>query len=347
MSLEGLCMSSYSIVGFIALGAIASATNQIVRRYALKGKDVTASEYSSFTFGSACIAFGILYVLLWGVTFPNGLLHGFFTAVVLGSFANVVIQGLNAKTSTYKLGEASYVAPLQSMTPMLITLTALTLGEFPSWRGWLGVFVMSLGTYILAFDKKPTSILGYLTPLTRVVLVFFNKERSPAEREKGLVTLLALCSAAMGTIGLLFDGLMVRRSGGMQGIVFGSVILCAILSFAYAPAALHSMRKRGQVAGTVCKYPALPVWVLIVFALLWISMVLCTQPQFSHSFVAYVGTLKRLNVLFTVILGWLVLKERDFGRRMVAAVCIIMGAVLIATDAPQQLLLARMAGIGL
>ena len=340
-------MSSYSIVGFVALGAIASAGNQIIRRPALKGKDVATSEYSSLTFASATIAFAVLYIFEWGVIFPSGLLHGFFTAVVLGSFANIVVQGLNAKVSTYKLGEASYVAPLQSMTPMLITLTALTLGEFPSWRGWFGVAVMSLGTYILAFDKKPDSVLGYLTPLTRVALVFFNKTRTTVEREKGLVTLLALGSATMGTIGLLFDGLMVRRAGGMQGIVFGAGMLCAILALSYAPAALHSMRKRGQEAGIVHKYPALPVWVLIVFALLWVSMILCTQPQFSHSFVAYVGTLKRLNVLFTVVLGWLVLKERDFGRRMVAAICIIIGAVLIATDAPQQLLLAHMEGIGL
>jgi drug/metabolite transporter (DMT)-like permease len=56
------------------------------------------------------------------------------------------------------------------------------------------------------------------------------------------------------------------------------------------------------------------------------------KPLYFEAYVAYVSTLYRLQILFTVVLGYLIFKEQDIKKRLVAATIIIVGAMLIASD---------------
>lgn len=71
---------------------------------------------------------------------------------------------------------------------------------------------------------------------------------------------------------------------------------------------------------------------ILVMGILWVLHVVTIYPTFSRTFVAYVGTLKRFNILLSVIFGYLFFKEKDFKKRLWAAIIIVTGAMLIASD---------------
>jgi uncharacterized membrane protein len=78
--------------------------------------------------------------------------------------------------------------------------------------------------------------------------------------------------------------------------------------------------------------------VFAVYAILWVIHVLLIQPQFGHTYLAYVASFKRFSVLFAVIMAALFFKEKDIKKRFFAAILIVTGAVLIGLDpAPAQL----------
>jgi hypothetical protein len=62
--------------------------------------------------------------------------------------------------------------------------------------------------------------------------------------------------------------------------------------------------------------------------------------------VAYVGTLKRLSILTSVVLGYVFFKETKFKQRMWAASFIVAGTILIASDGLPARLASKIAGLG-
>ena len=189
----------------VAAGSLFIAFSNILKRYLLKDKKVSTLQFMTIGYGLIALLSTTFYVARWGFTVPQTLLPGFWTAVFCGAGANFVIQFLNAKAASIDKGEVSLTAPLQAMTPGLITLLALTLGEFPGKAGVLGVCLMIMGSYVLLWDHAPTYWWEYFGPLKRLRLLFHLQHLTPAERNKTLVVSMALGSAAMGTVGLLFD----------------------------------------------------------------------------------------------------------------------------------------------
>ncbi|MDB5189490.1 MAG: putative rane protein [Parcubacteria group bacterium] len=343
----------FQVLVLVALGALAIALFGVVRRYALKDKLLTTSQFVCGSYVAATLAFLTLYSACFGLTLPAHLAPRFFRVVILGAAANVVIQGLNAKAGTYKLGEVSYATPLQSLTPLLITLAAVLVGEFPGPRGILGVLVMTAGAYVLGFEKRPERWYLYLTPFARVLTLFWRKGSTEAERQKSLVTMLSLGSATFGTLGLICDGIMVRRAGDLQGIVLAAMTLTVVLSLAYLPWMLRTtFGKKPETASaaneeTKESVKAFALTAFCAFALLWVMHVLLIQPRFNEAFIAYVGTLKRFSVLFAVLAGAFFFREAGIKKRLVAALLIVIGAVLITTDSLPAHLSARLVGLGL
>jgi bacterial/archaeal transporter family protein len=53
-----------------------------------------------------------------------------------------------------KIGEASKVAPIDKLSLVLVAIFAFAfLGERPSGREWLGIFMVGAGVFVLAFKK--------------------------------------------------------------------------------------------------------------------------------------------------------------------------------------------------
>src|SRR3989344_4664204 len=119
----------------VLLGAVGIAFFGVLRRWVMKGGLVSPMLFLIFSNAAATLLFFGIYISVWGLSIP-GILPGFWTAVFITAGANVFIQLLNARSSSLVAGEVSLTAPLQALTPGLITIVALTLGEFP---GKIGV----------------------------------------------------------------------------------------------------------------------------------------------------------------------------------------------------------------
>src|SRR3989338_337099 len=125
-------MGSWSIVVLpIILGTIGIALHNILKRYVVKDKTVSPLQFLVHSCGLATMLFGGVYLLTWDFAMPQ-VLPGFWRAVLLGTTANLFIFFFNTKAASIDAGEVSLTAPLQAMTPGLITGLAILLGEFPS-----------------------------------------------------------------------------------------------------------------------------------------------------------------------------------------------------------------------
>ncbi|MDP2676845.1 MAG: hypothetical protein Q8O83_04135 [bacterium] len=316
-------------------GALVIGFFNIIKRYIMQRTTVTPLQFLTLSFLVTAIVFAMCYYTLWGVTMP-ALLPGFWVAVFGTTIANVFIQFFNAKAASIDAGEVSLTAPLQAMTPGLITVLAILLGEYPGRIGIIGITLMALGSYVLLFKKTPEKWYHYLNPLRRLTLLFKLRQLSPEERGATIVVSLALASACMGTIGLIFDGLFTRRGINMQGLALGAMVEVGLLAlaymiwYAYKPDSKEIKNPEKKTIYPLLAYTTLGLLVLI--GIFWVAHIFFVNPTYNNTLVAYVGTLKRLQILISVTLGFLFFKEKDFKKRIFAALLIVAGAILISMD---------------
>ena len=307
----------------------------ITRRYIMQRTAVTKMQFLSLSFFTATAIFAICYYIFWGTTMPP-LLPGFWTAILGVTIANIFIQFLNVKATSMKEGEVSLTAPLQAMTPGLITALAVILGEYPSNIGIAGILCMALGSYILLFEKTQEKWYHYLNPLRKLLLLRKLRQLSPEERGTTIVVTLALASACIGTIGLIFDGLFTRRGINMQGLTLGAMAEVGLLALTYT--IWFIVKPDPPKKPKDPKKPLIPLFAYITLGLVlltgifWVLHVFLINPTYHDTLVAYVGTLKRLQILISVILGYLFFQEKDFKKRIFAAILIVAGAILISMD---------------
>lgn len=219
----------------VALGSLCIALANVLRRGLFKRRKLSALQFLIVGYSLITAFCASVYVAHWGFTLPPKLLAGFWAAVLCGTGANFVIQFLNAKAASLPKGEVSLTAPLQAMTPGLITGLALLLGEYPSKIGVFGVLLMICGSYVLLWEKTPAHWYDYFGPIRRLRYLFLLKHLSPEERQKTIVVSLALGSATMGTVGLLFDGLYTRRGVDFQGVSLAVTSMIGILALNLSP----------------------------------------------------------------------------------------------------------------
>jgi uncharacterized membrane protein len=334
-----------TVVVPVIIGTIAIAGSNILRRSVMKDGAISALQCLIISYSVATLVFGVVYVYLWGFTLPK-VLPGMWTAVFFGAMANVIMQFLKVKAASIDEGEVSLTAPLQAMTPGLITGLALLLGEYPSKIGVAGIALMIVGSYVLMWDKAPKHWYEYFGPIKRIIMLTKLNSLSREERNKTIVTSLALGSACIGTIGLLFDGLYTRRSLSMQGLVLASMGLVAILLIIYV--LWYLVRPDGKPTKEF--YRNLKIATLIpifVMGILWVISVVVINPAYNQTFVAYVGTLKRFHIIVSVILGFFIFREKEFKKRFWAAVLIVLGVALIATDDLPSRLTTTIEGLGI
>ena len=89
------------------------------------------------------------------------------------------------------------------------------------------------------------------------------------------------------------------------------------------------------------------ILLVLVMGILWVLHVVTINPTFNPTFIAYIGSLKRLSILVSVIFGSFLFKETDFKKRFWAAVIIVIGAMLIAMDDLPARLATRITGFGI
>jgi drug/metabolite transporter (DMT)-like permease len=221
---------------------------------------------------------------------------GFWRLLVLDGALNVVAYVFFIRAM--RLSDASLVAPLVLLTPVLMLVTSpIMTGETAPPMGVLGVLLTVLGVGLLDANQ---------TTGKRFNFGVFLRHAGPR---------YMIVTAAIWSICANLDKLGVKASTPLVWITTLSAFI-AIASLLYwvgsgRPGARPRALRPALVAGAAMSLgTALQMWALTVL------------------FTPYVIAIKRLSALFTVVASGRVLKEETGGRFLGAAV-MLAGAVMI------------------
>ena len=275
----------------------------------------------------------------WMPSHPDQIL--FWGALLVGALINTAIRF--ATTKSYGKADLSRIAPIQAMTPGLIVLSAMLIGEFPSRMGIVGIVLIMVGTYV--HIREGASLRDYFKPLfiwnlfgsSSSASAGMTKEEEEIEAQTRSALRWAYGSAVMGTFGLLATGIMSRHGDVVFGNAVDQIITSLIFLFAFSYLSRNEKKvERLPVWERITKYWPLLSLMGIFYALHMVFII----SAFRLAPVAYIGSLKRISIFITVLLAVFVLKETKMSwRRIGLASIIAVGAVLLALDPTQAVVL--------
>ena len=238
---------------------------------------------------------------------------GIFLLALLGS---AVLNGMATLLSTVALAkaDASLVSPLLTFNPAFTLLLAWpALGEVPGLRQTIGVAVVLFGAYLLDVEEAR---MGALAPLRVLV-----------ERPG---TLLALIASALWGVTTVLEKLAIEHvtppSGPLVALL-GTALLVVLLT----PGAFWSS-KRTDASTSRGTWGGLRTHARIFMVAALIAGV---APLFGFSAIAlglvgYITALFKLSAVLTILWAKLFLGEGNVRQRLLGALVMVAGGILIA-----------------
>lgn len=203
-------------------------------------------------------------------------------------------------------GDLSRVYPIARSAPALVFVIAvLFLGETVSLPGVIGIFLAALGVYTISLNR--------LTPAALVQPL--RNFRNDAATRYALLTLLAVAAYSI-----------VDKQAVTQFHPVAFAFIYPWFSIALLSAYITSAKKTGALRQEwrLNRRSILACGVLGIFGYFLILV------AFSLERISYVIGLRQISVVFSVLLGIILLKERHGRQRMMSAVMIFLGVFLIA-----------------
>jgi len=196
----------------------------------------------------------------------------------------------------------SLCMPYISFTPVFLIVTGyLILGELPAQVKLIGVGLIFVGSIVM---HRQLFSAGWLEPIKAIW------------RERGCFYMLIV--GFVNSITNPIDKKLVGMTDAFtQGCSFGigMVVFFSILAFA-----------RGADTRKVIR--EVPLWAMLAGALEAVALLFQLS---SHNYIDVVITIsiKRAGIILTVLLGWIVFKERNIGDKLVAASVMLVGVLVI------------------
>ncbi len=190
--------------------------------------------------------------------------------------------------------------PFTALTPLFtIPIAFLLLHELPGIKGGMGIVLIIAGVYGLHARGKS------------IWLPFLNLYREKGSRYMAFVALIWSVSATVEKVAV--------RSSSPQ---FYALIIHVLLAGAYLPYILIKQRH------FFARMPRYGYRLAILGAITGI-MAICQFRALTYLDVSYVIAFKRAGVIVSVILGYLIFKEKGIFRNLLATLLIVLGAILI------------------
>ncbi|MBS1518145.1 MAG: EamA family transporter [Bacteroidetes bacterium] len=286
------------------LSAFLSASAAIIQKRILF--DVRPLDFSLIVSGLIAVLSTPLLALTDFGYFDMSSLMYLFLKSVLNAFAFLCIM------TALKNLQLSRALPVLAATPMFIALLAfIFLGESLSAYEVTGMFLIVTGTYILELKKEE----GFLHPLT----VFKN---SGYHRIILLALLLMSVSSVMDKFILVKFKLPPVLFVVVQNYFFLLIFLITYL--------LTGKNSFGSVFKSVKSRQLF--FLILITALLTIGYRLAQIGSVKLAPVGVVISLKRLSVLFAVLIGTKIFREESYFKKIAATFLIVAGAMMIYED---------------
>lgn len=199
-----------------------------------------------------------------------------------------------------KLSPLSLTIPFLAVSPVFIILIAfILLGELPDRSGLLGILLIVIGAYMLNIKTTKEDLLG---PIKAI------------RREKGSIFMIivALLYSVTATLGKV----AVQHSGPIFFGVFYPFLLTLLLSvILWGKALLPAVLSRPKT------FLAIGVFTAI--------MILTHFKAISMTDVAYMISVKRASLVFSVLYGRVLFGEENIRERLAGSMLMIAGMVSI------------------
>jgi drug/metabolite transporter (DMT)-like permease len=211
--------------------------------------------------------------------------------VHLGYFAGLI--------EAYRTGDMSQVYPIaRGSAPLLTaTISAIWLGEMLGFTGWMGLFSLVSGVFLLSLRGG-----GDLAKLNRRAVGF------------ALLTALTICAYSV------VDGVGARLSGNANAYTAALFIGNAVVMALYGVA-----RRGGRIVPDMYSF-----WITgLVGGALQLGSYGIAIWAMTVAPIAMVAALRETSVLFGALIAVVVLKESLRAMRIIAALLIVAGLMMI------------------
>jgi drug/metabolite transporter (DMT)-like permease len=276
------------------LTAFSLATSDALTKRELASRDEYFVAWARLVF-----ALPVLIISLLFVEIPS-LDRTFWTATICA--LPLEITAVILYTKALKVSPISVTVPFLALTPLfLIVISYIVLGEKVSLTGSIGICLMAAGGYALHIHKLKKDVFEPF----RAIL-----------REKGSVMMIA--------VAFIFS---ITSSLGKMAIEHSSPVFFAsfyfiLVTVLFTPVALH--RNRGRVA--ITKKDIVP---LASIGITYSMMIMFHMTAMSMVNVAYMISIKRTSLLFSIIYGYFLFKEERIAEKAAGGIMMFAGFVMI------------------
>lgn len=205
-------------------------------------------------------------------------------------------------TKALKISPISLTMPFLALTPLFLILTSyLIVGEKVSLTGSIGILLIAAGSYTLNINKAKDSLIA------PVKAIF---------KEKG--SLMMIIVAFIFSLTSSLGKMAIENS---SPVFFGSFYFL-LITFLFTPIAMA--KNKNKIA--ITKKDIIP---LIPIGITYSLMIICHMYAMSLTKVAYMISVKRTSLLFSIFYGFLLFKEEKIAERALGGIIMFAGFVLI------------------
>lgn len=243
-----------------------------------------------------------IFPLIFFTPIPEYLPVEFWMALLVGGGLNILATLLYIRA--INLSDLSITLPLLSFTPVFLLFTSpVMVGDVPTLPGYIGVFFIFAGSYLLGIKDRST-IFG---PLLAIV-------KEPGARLMLMVALIWSVAANMDKIGVMatspfFWAICVQS--------FISLGLTIVLIF-------NRSALKGRLGGNLK--------ILLLIGFFTGAGFVFQMTAIKIGLVPYVIAIKRTSIIMGVLIGGLYFMEKDLKTRVLAAAVMLAGVFLIAVS---------------
>ena len=276
------------------LTALSLATSDALTKRELASRDEYFVAWARLVF-----ALPVLIISLLFVEIPS-LDRTFWTATICA--LPLEITAVILYTKALKVSPISVTVPFLALTPLfLIVMSYIVLGEKVSLTGSIGICLMAAGSYVLHIHKVSQNVFEPF----RAIL-----------SDKGSVMMIAV--AFIFSITSSLGKMAIEHS---SPVFFGSFYFI-LVTLLFTPLALH--RNRGEMA--ITKKDIIP---LSSIGITYSMMIMFHMTAMSMVNVAYMISVKRTSLLFSIIYGCFLFKEERISEKAAGGIIMLAGFVMI------------------
>lgn len=283
---------------YSVLAAVARSLTGIFKKYGLR----TIDEYQ-LAFNIKAVGVPIVGLAVIVENKPQSLSADYWLSLVIAGTLTAFTTVLILKA--FKISELSRVYPLMAFLPVFLLLSSyLMLGELPPPEGLFGVALVSIGAYIVNLERGDR----FLEPIKRLF----------SDRGSQMMFLVVLLWSVTSNVDKI-----ATRSVTPLFWTFSLFVYMSLLLFIFNAV----MRKKNSLPSYSRKKIAIVVAISVTTFLALLLQVVAIQ----DSFVSYVHAVKRLDILITIFLSWILFREHNISRRLEGGVVMLAGIYLIAS----------------